>query len=86
VTCMTCREIVEFLMAYLDGELPADQEATFKEHISACPQCLSYLDTYTESIKLGKVLCREGTDERPEGMPEDLVKAILAARKDGGQG
>lgn len=77
---MKCRDFVEFLMAYLDGELPEEQRATFEEHMVECPPCVTYLDTYAETLRLGRTLCRDPEGPVPEDVPEGLVRAILAAR------
>ena len=61
---MNCREFVDFLMDYLDGQLPENVRSTFEEHLRACPPCEVYLDSYAETVRLGKaVLCAEQTDE-----------------------
>ena len=77
---LTCQELIQFLMDYLDGELPAEQRALFEEHLRLCPPCVCYLESYQQCIKLGKVcVCEE--EEIKAAVPEELVKAILAARK-----
>ena len=43
---MTCAEFVDFLMSYLDDEIPAAQRKTFEGHIGDCPPCEVYLDQY----------------------------------------
>ena len=78
---MTCQEIIEFLMRYLDGELPADQAASFQEHLGDCPACVDYLKTYREAIRLGREACAGGAD--CSQVPEELIQAILAARRQG---
>ena len=80
---MTCQEFVEFLMDYLDATLPAVQLRTFREHMDECPGCESYLDTYRETVRLGKAACRDPEGPVPEDAPERLVRAILAARAAG---
>ena len=79
---MNCREFVEFIIDYLDGELPADQASVFEEHMHLCPPCIEYLQSYRTSVKLSADVCR-CTDEVPPEVPEKLVQAILAARKQG---
>jgi anti-sigma factor RsiW len=71
---------VDFLMAYLDGELAARQSATFDAHMADCPGCKTYLDTYAETIRMGKLAC-DCDDELPADVPEALVQAILRARE-----
>ncbi len=78
---MTCREFVEVLMAYLDGDLAPGQRSVFEEHIGACPPCLTYMDTYKETVALGKSLCDDPEGPVPEDAPEELVAAVLAARR-----
>ncbi|NNL66283.1 MAG: hypothetical protein HKP30_08580 [Myxococcales bacterium] len=81
---MTCKEMVEFLMAYLDRELPEAQRASFESHIDLCPPCQVYLDTYRQTVSLGKLLCEHEDDPVPDDVPEALVRAILAARRQEG--
>ncbi len=51
---MTCREFVGFLMQYVSEELPQSQLARFEEHLAICPSCVAYMDSYVETVKLGK--------------------------------
>jgi anti-sigma factor RsiW len=76
---MTCREFIDFLADYLSGELPATQQAVFEEHLAICPDCVNYLDTYRETIRLGKAAFADPEDPVPEEVPEELVQAILSA-------
>jgi mycothiol system anti-sigma-R factor len=76
---LTCRELIDFLMAYLDDELPAAQRADFERHLGLCPPCMNYLETYKETVRLGKACC--AGDALPADVPEELVRAILAARR-----
>jgi anti-sigma factor RsiW len=78
---MTCRELVEFLMDYLDGVLPEPERSCFEEHLGECPDCVAYLASYQEAIRLGKEACTAGDDSIPPDVPEDLVRAVLAARR-----
>ena len=78
---MNCREFVDFVMNYLDDALTADQRALFEEHIENCPECVVYLDTYRETVRLEGELLRDPFGPVPADVPEDLVNAILAARR-----
>ncbi|HEY8153541.1 MAG TPA: zf-HC2 domain-containing protein [Myxococcota bacterium] len=76
---LTCRELIDFLAAYLDGELAPDPRAAFDAHLALCPSCVDYLAGYRETIRLGKRAC-EPDAELPSDVPSELVDAILAAR------
>jgi anti-sigma factor RsiW len=79
---VNCREFVDFLMRYLDDELDAPVREAFDQHLGACPQCVTYLDTYRETVRLGReILCDPADSEVPPEVPEALVSAIRAARK-----
>lgn len=76
---ITCRQFVEVIMAYMDDELDPGARAAFEEHFrDHCPECDTYLETYREAIRLGK-MCSD--DEVPPEVPEKLVQAVLAARR-----
>lgn len=78
---MTCQEFVDFIMAYLETELPEEQHSVFESHLNACPECLDYLESYRETVALGKKVCQIPQGPIPEDVPERLVQAILAARR-----
>ena len=77
---INCREFVDFLMGYLDRELPEAQRAEFERHIAECPPCDVYLSQYRDTLRLERDLCPTPDAEIPEEVPEELVAAILAAR------
>lgn len=79
---LSCREFMDVLLAYLDDELGARERRLFEEHIDACPPCLDYLDSYRRTVALsGEAWTGCDADEGvPEEVPEELVRAVLAAR------
>ncbi len=78
---MTCREMVEFLTDFTNGELPPAQARIFEEHLDCCPPCLDYLESYKTTVRLGKAVCQIPDGPPPEEAPQELLRAILAARK-----
>ena len=77
---MTCREMVDFLMDYANGELPPEQASVFEEHLDLCPPCLDYLDSYRTTVRLGKEVCLAPDGPPPDDAPPELIEAILVAR------
>ena len=69
---MTCREMVELVTAYLEGNLPAEQRARFEEHLAICDGCQAYVEEMRDTLTaLGR-------------LPEDQLssharEALLAA-------
>jgi anti-sigma factor RsiW len=74
---LTCRELSEFLADYLADELGPDERLRFEEHLAECPECVAYLRSYAETRQLVKDAFEDGPLPPP---PEELVRAILAAR------
>ena len=74
---MTCQDCAEFLADYIDGELPALVHQQFDEHLKVCPDCVTYLQQYRDTIRLTAI-----AGDKLLEMPEELVHAItLAARR-----
>ena len=81
---MTCHEFTEFIMAWLDGELPPGQRAVFDAHMDLCGDCVRYLENYRKTVAMGQEAYGPETEKTLcEEVPEELVQAVLAARRQG---
>ncbi len=79
---MKCRELTEFIMAYLDCELDDATRRTFEFHLSMCPACMAFMDTYKKTVALGRESFACPSDKPAEAhVPEALIQAIIAATK-----
>ena len=78
---ITCKEFEDFVLRYLDDELPARQRSMFELHMRLCRECREYLAAYRRTIEVGREASRSADEALPEDVPEDLIKAILEARK-----
>ncbi len=81
VKSMTCREFIDFLLEHLSGELSASERAEFERHLADCPDCSAYLKSYEETIKLGKAVFVNPDAPVPQDVPQELVQAIPARRR-----
>lgn len=77
---ITCRELIDFIADYLEGALTEAQSNDFQSHLARCPSCLAYLATYEKTMRAGKVAMRYD-DAAGDDAPEDLIRAILSARR-----
>jgi anti-sigma factor RsiW len=41
-----CRPGVELLGEYLEGTLPAEVRADIDSHVSGCPRCVAFIESY----------------------------------------
>lgn len=75
---MTCREFADFVMDYVDGQLDAETRTRFDGHLARCPDCVRYLQQYRDTMQAGQAAF---DDDTATAAPDDLVRAILDARK-----
>jgi anti-sigma factor RsiW len=75
---ITCRELIDFMAAYLAGELTEAQKHEFDRHLNVCPSCVAYLESYKRTIRLGQMAFTPSDEPAP--IPEALDKAIKTAR------
>ena len=78
---INCREFEAFVLDYHDGTLPENQRRTFERHLRFCRECREYLAAYRQSVEIGKSILGAADETVPDDVPEDLIKAILDARR-----
>jgi anti-sigma factor RsiW len=76
---MTCRDVTDFLDAFVANDLAPEVRGTFERHLGGCVNCQHFLQQYEQTVAAGKCAC----DNEHVEIPEDLVKAILAAIREG---
>ena len=72
----TCREALDLLSDYVDGELTPKIQRALDRHLEACPPCDRFLKTFQKTHEL----CREDLSEE---MPEELrgrLRSFLRAQ------
>jgi anti-sigma factor RsiW len=74
---VTCREMSEFLLEYVGGELRDDVLAQFERHLADCGNCHQYLVQYKASIRAGQLAFADPDADASTEAPADLIKAIL---------
>ena len=53
---MTCREMVELVTAYLEGQLAPDVRVHFEEHLAICDGCTAYVEEMRDTLRaLGRL-------------------------------
>ena len=71
---MTCREFVEIVTEYLEGELSSERLAELDEHIHECGGCSAYLAQMRQTITALGWLAEDGE------LPETREAALAAFR------
>lgn len=78
---MTCRECLDFIIGYLEGDLPDDERAAFERHLACCPPCECYLRQYQATVSATKAAFTESSRQLPSDVPDELIAAILKSRR-----
>ncbi len=76
-----CKSLEDFIVDYIDGQLPSLQRKAFIDHIKECSPCKLYVNEYQKSISVSQAAYPEVHSSNCEQMPEELVQAILATNK-----
>jgi anti-sigma factor RsiW len=75
---VVCASGVELLMEYLEGALPADVRAAIDRHVSGCPRCVAFIESYQATPRI----LREATAATlPADLQASLRAALRAARQ-----
>jgi len=70
---MRCKDVVELLCDYLEGDLPEDVKKELEEHFNMCKPCIKFLRTYSATSKICKQVVEENLDEE---CAEELKKFL----------
>lgn len=49
---MECKDLVEAVTAYIEGDMSPEDRARFDEHLALCDGCTNYLAQIRETIRL----------------------------------
>jgi anti-sigma factor RsiW len=66
---LRCRDVVDLILAYLEGTLDPGERQALEAHIADCINCWRFLQPYRETISLGQQLREEAI---PPGARERL--------------
>jgi predicted anti-sigma-YlaC factor YlaD len=81
MTKLNCQACADFIADYLNGELESEVRAAFETHLDRCRNCRAYIDQYAAVIIAGQRACERENAAAAASLPEELVRAILEARK-----
>lgn len=71
---LSCKDLVDLITDYLEGNLRRRVRRRFEKHLAACDGCTAYLESMRISIRLtGRVALTE------EQIPEPVRDELLAA-------
>lgn len=78
---LTCRQVEEFLMDYLEKRLGLWTTLQFHVHIFMCPNCTKYIQEYKNTIALEKQIFQNPDEEAIGNVPDDILQAIISVKR-----
>ncbi len=66
---LTCQELADFCLDFVDGSLPDEERARFQLHLGLCGECVAFFETYRKTPEIS----RQAVALQ---MPADLKDAI----------
>lgn len=73
---MTCREMIELLLDYCNGDLDSELCRQLREHLDMCPPCVTYLETYQITIRVSRQLPAAPLPPHVAQRLQDAMKAM----------
>jgi anti-sigma factor RsiW len=74
----TCKDSINLLMNFLDGELSQEETQHLREHLQGCSPCVDFLRTYRATPGLCK---RAMAARMPQEVSEKLTEYLRAKIK-----
>lgn len=81
---LACRDLVERVTDYLDGDLPPTQQQAVEQHLLLCAGCQRYLAQIRETAALSAELRHASRTTSAQSIQPDLLAAFR--RRYGGPG
>ena len=72
----TCKDSIDSLVHFLDGELSPEDEEHLQEHLGGCPPCVDFVNTYRATSGM----CRKALVKSMPAEVGDRLQAFLRAK------
>ena len=76
---IACRDLVELITPYLDGELSEEQRARIDAHLAICEGCVNALEQVRETIRVTGSL----TDDQIPEPEREVLRSVFRDWRDG---
>jgi anti-sigma factor RsiW len=73
---LTCQQLVDFCLDFLDGSLPEEERRQFQRHLGLCGECETFFATYRRTPELS----REAFALEMPSNVKDAVRSYLRTR------
>ena len=74
---ISCQQLIEFCLDYLEGGLPEEEQLTFRRHLARCPDCVTFFETYQKTPQIS----RDALDTQMPDSVRESVRSFLRLRR-----
>jgi anti-sigma factor RsiW len=74
---IACADGVEMLMDYLEGTLPAADRERVEAHVSACPRCVAFVESYRQTPRIMRAATAAAL---PDELADSLRRFLASQR------
>ena len=78
-TVISCHQLIEFCLDYVEGALPDDEQVRFRRHLSQCPDCVRFFETYRRTPEVSRDALKS---QMPESVRESVRSYLRTLRDD----
>ena len=71
---ISCSQMVDYCMDYLAGSLPAEERQSFDGHLSYCPECVKFFETYKKTPEISREALSLEMPERVRSEVRDFLR------------
>ena len=76
-----CDEVRDFLMEYLDRELPTSDSLIFRLHMLLCQPCKKYMGRYKSSVELAQNIMDDPPPPELINLTNEFIRKRLKEKK-----
>jgi hypothetical protein len=73
---ISCQNVIDFCLDYLEGALPEEEQGSFQRHLSVCGECVAFFETYRRTSEISRQALAA---EMPSSL-KDAVRTYLRSR------
>jgi hypothetical protein len=71
---ISCSQLVDYCMDYLSGSLPKEDRESFDGHLSYCPECVKFFETYKRTPEVSREALSLEMPERVRGEVRSFLR------------
>jgi hypothetical protein len=74
---ISCKQLIDFCLDYIEGDLPDNEQVDFRRHLGHCPDCVTFFETYRRTPEVS----REAMGIQIPLSVKEAVRAYLRDRR-----